>query len=412
MPGRPGRRRRRLCFASGLAAIGTVLELLDTRPHVVACDDLYGGTYRLFENVRRAQCGPGLQLRRPHRPRRRSARDPPEYAADLVETPTNPLLKLADLQRSRARPRHGMLAVADNTFASPWVQRPLELGFDIVVHSVTKYLNGHSDMIGGMPSVVGARAQHGANSSRSCKTPSAPCRARSTASWSLRGIKTLALRMQRHCENALELADWLERIPRWNGCIYPGLLAPATRTGRGGRWRLRRHGVGRPCGDLAGTRRVLERCGVLAGREPRRRREPDRAPGVMTHASIPPADARRDPASPTDWCASRWESRTSTISRVTCARRSTRSERSRRAGCVGGGRPRRATRRRAERSPVAGRRSPRRGAAVAAARHAAGPRTDGARRGPAAMARARRSWPIGAQGHARGPPRRSPLESC
>ena len=143
-----------------------------------------------------------------------------------VETPTNPLLKLVDLaarRRDRAQARHHLRRA---TTPSPrrWIQRPLELGFDIVVHSTTKYLNGHSDVIGGA-AVVCKDDELAGEARASCRTRSAACRARSTAFLALRGIKTLALRMERHCGNAMHIAAWLEKHPKVERVIYPGLAS-------------------------------------------------------------------------------------------------------------------------------------------------------------------------------------------
>ncbi|HSW27704.1 MAG TPA: aminotransferase class I/II-fold pyridoxal phosphate-dependent enzyme, partial [Burkholderiaceae bacterium] len=147
-------------FASGLAAISTVLELLDAGAHVVASDDLYGGTFRLFERVRRRSANTSFSFVDLADLDAVKAAIRPETKMLWVETPSNPLLKLADLAAlAQIAREHGLIAVADNTFASPFVQRPLELGFDIVVHSTTKYLNGHSDVIGGVAIVGGDERQ-------------------------------------------------------------------------------------------------------------------------------------------------------------------------------------------------------------------------------------------------------------
>jgi cystathionine gamma-lyase len=154
--GRPGKRRARFAFASGLAAISTVLELADAGSHIIAGDDMYGGTYRLFERVRRRSAGHDFTYVDLTSPENLLAAIKPETKMVWVETPTNPMLKLADLQAiAQICRERGIIAVADNTFASPMVQRPLEHGFDIVVHSATKYLNGHSDIIGGIAVVGG-----------------------------------------------------------------------------------------------------------------------------------------------------------------------------------------------------------------------------------------------------------------
>src|SRR5262245_19605522 len=209
-------------FASGLAAIATVLDCLDHGSHIIAVDDLYGGTRRLFERVRRRSSGVdatylGLadlaQLEAAIRPNTRLI---------WIETPTNPLLKLVDLDGVAAiARRHGVLCAADNTFASPWIQRPLEHGFDLVVHSTTKYLNGHSDMVGGV-AVVGENAELGErltflqNAVGAIQGPF-------DSFLALRGLKTLALRMERHCGSALKIAERLAAHPKVRRVFYPGL---------------------------------------------------------------------------------------------------------------------------------------------------------------------------------------------
>jgi cystathionine gamma-lyase len=284
-------------FASGLAAIATVLELLDAGAHVVASDDLYGGTYRLFERVRSRSAATRFgfvdlsdldALRAAIRPDTRML---------WVETPSNPLLKLADLAAIAAIAReHDLIAVADNTFASPWVQRPLELGFDVVVHSTTKYLNGHSDVIGGV-AIVGAEARQQPWRERLGFLQNAvgAIAGPFDSFLALRGVKTLALRMQRHCSNALALAAWLEAQPQVARVRYPGLpshpqheLARRQMLGDGG-------GYGGMVSldlktDLAGTKRFLEAVRVFALAESLGGVESlIEHPAIMTHATIPPA---------------------------------------------------------------------------------------------------------------------------
>ncbi|WP_296247560.1 cystathionine gamma-synthase [Pseudomonas sp. UBA4194] len=279
-------------FASGLAAISTVLELLDAGSHIVSGNDVYGGTFRLFDKVRQRSAG--------HRFSYVDLADINAFEASLqpdtrmvwVETPSNPLLSLADLsaiaQLCRAR---GILCVADNTFASPWIQRPLELGFDIVVHSTTKYLNGHSDVIGGI-AVVGQNpelAERLGFLQNSVGAIAGPFDAFLT----LRGIKTLALRMERHCSNALALAQWLEQQPQVARVHYPGLpshpqhaLAQRQMRGFGGMISVDLNT------DLAGARRFLETVQLFALAESLGGVESlIEHPAIMTHASIP-ADIR------------------------------------------------------------------------------------------------------------------------
>ena len=278
-------------FASGLAAISTVLELLDAGSHIVAGDDMYGGTFRLFERVRRRSAGLDFSYADLTNPDNLLAALRPETRMVWVETPTNPMLKLADLQAiaeiCRAR---GIIAVADNTFASPLIQRPLEHGFDIVVHSMTKYLNGHSDIIGGI-AIVGAEQRQDAwreqlgflqNSVGAIAGPF-------DSFLALRGIKTLAIRMERHCASALDLATWLEQQPEVRAVFYPGLpshpqhaLARRQMDGFGGIISLDLHT------DLAGARRFLERCEIFALAESLGGVESlIEHPALMTHASIP-----------------------------------------------------------------------------------------------------------------------------
>jgi len=216
-------------FASGMAAIATVLECLDSGAHIVAGDDLYGGTYRLFERVRKRSAGHAFTFVDMSNINDVAAALKAETRMVWVETPSNPLLKLADLgaiaKLCRAR---NIVAVADNTFASPWVQRPLELGFDVVVHSTTKYLNGHSDVIGGVAVVAneasGTERRAALREQIGFLQNAVGAIAGPFDSFlTLRGIKTLALRMQRHCENALALAQWLEAQPQVRRVRYPGL---------------------------------------------------------------------------------------------------------------------------------------------------------------------------------------------
>ncbi|CAD1795763.1 PLP-dependent transferase [Xanthomonas euroxanthea] len=280
-------------FGSGLGAASTVLELLDTGDHVIAMDDLYGGTYRLFERVR--QRSAGLQftyadlndldaIRSALRPNTRMI---------WAETPTNPLLKVVDLQKlGEFARKHGLLLVVDNTFCSPMIQRPLEYGADLVLHSATKYLNGHSDMVGGI--VVAANdalAEQMAFLQNSIGSVAGPF----DSFLALRGLKTLHLRMRTHNESALELARWLERENRVESVIYPGLqshpqhaLAKRQMDGFGGIISMRVKG------GKAKARRMLERCELFALAESLGGVESlIELPAVMTHASIPPAQRKR-----------------------------------------------------------------------------------------------------------------------
>lgn len=284
---------RAFAFASGLAAISTVLELLEHGSHIVAGDDMYGGTYRLFERVRRRSAGHDFTYVDLSDPDALLAALRPETRMVWVESPTNPMLKLADLQAIGALCRErGIISVCDNTFASPMVQRPIEAGIDIVVHSTTKFMNGHSDVIGGI-AVVGGEPHQAAwaeqlgflqNSVGAIQGPF-------DSFLVLRGIKTLALRLERHCANALELARWLEREPKVAKVFYPGLeshpqhaLARRQMNGFGGIISIEL-----AC-DLAGARRFLERCEVFTLAESLGGVESlIEHPALMTHATIPPA---------------------------------------------------------------------------------------------------------------------------
>lgn len=280
-------------FASGLAAISAVLELLPAGSHVVAGDDMYGGTYRLFERVRRKSAGHTFTYVNLADPLALAAALTPETRLVWVETPTNPMLKLADLaaiaQLCRAR---GIVTVCDNTFASSINQRPLELGIDIVVHSTTKYMNGHSDVIGGV-AVVGNAPHHAElreqlgfiqNAVGAIQGPF-------DSFLVLRGIKTLALRIERSNANALALAQWLEREPKVRKVFYPGLethpqhaLARRQMSGFGGIVSIELDS------DLPGARRFLETCKVFTLAESLGGVESlIEHPALMTHATIPPA---------------------------------------------------------------------------------------------------------------------------
>ncbi|WP_337185510.1 cystathionine gamma-synthase [Phenylobacterium sp.] len=275
-------------FASGLAAIATLLEVLDAGDHIVASEDLYGGSFRLFDKVR--QRSSGLQATYVDLADLAAveAAITPRTRMVWVETPTNPLLRLADLEAlaglCKAR---GLIAAADNTFASPYVQRPLELGFDVVMHSTTKYIGGHSDVVGGAL-VVGDNAALRdqltflQNAIGSVASPF-------DSFLTLRGMKTLALRMQRHCENAQAVAEWLAARSEVARVIYPGLpshpqhaLAKRQMAGFGG---MITAVLDR---DLEGTKRMLERTRLFTLAESLGGVESlIEHPAIMTHASIP-----------------------------------------------------------------------------------------------------------------------------
>jgi cystathionine gamma-lyase len=276
-------------FSSGLAASATVLDMLEHGSHIIASDDLYGGTRRLFEKVRRQSAGLDITYVDLSNPDAVKAALRPSTKLVWVETPTNPLLKLADLEAIAAATRgHGTWLVADNTFASPWVQRPLEFGFDIVVHSATKYLNGHSDMVGGVVVVGGNQEirEKIAFLQNAVGSISGPF----DSFLALRGLKTLSLRMERHCTSALKIAEFLESHPGVDGVIYPGLsshpqhdLAKRQMRGFGGIV------TARIKGGLDGATRFLERCQLFTLAESLGGVESlIEHPAIMTHASVPP----------------------------------------------------------------------------------------------------------------------------
>ncbi|HEY9112117.1 MAG TPA: PLP-dependent aspartate aminotransferase family protein [Rhodanobacteraceae bacterium] len=280
-------------FASGMAATATVLELIDSGSHVIAMDDLYGGSYRLFERVRRRSAGLDFSFIDLNDAASLKAALKPNTRMIWAETPTNPMLKLVDLARvAKFAKKHDLLLVVDNTFCSPMVQRPLEFGADIVVHSATKYLNGHSDMVGGIAIVARPElAERMAFLQNSVGAVAGPF----DAFLALRGVKTLALRMQAHCANALQLATWLEKHPAVQRVIYPGLKSHPQHALA----RRQMHGFGgivsiEVKGGLKKARRMLERCELFALAESLGGVESlIEHPAIMTHASVPPANRKR-----------------------------------------------------------------------------------------------------------------------
>jgi cystathionine gamma-lyase len=275
-------------FASGMAASATVLELLQPGDHVVAMDDLYGGSYRLFENVRRRSSGLDFSFVDLSQAGALEAAIRPETRMVWVESPTNPLLKLVDLAAvAEIARQHDLLAVVDNTFATPYAQQPIDLGFEIVVHSATKYLNGHSDIVGGV-AVVGDRddlidrLSYLQNAVGAIAGPF-------DSFLALRGLKTLPLRMERHCENAAAVAAFLEVHPKIEKVYYPGLashaqhaLAKRQMSAYGGMV------TAVLSGGLDVARRFLERCNIFALAESLGGVESlIEHPAIMTHASIP-----------------------------------------------------------------------------------------------------------------------------
>lgn len=282
---------RGFAFASGLAAMATVLELLHSGAHVIASDDLYGGTFRLFERVRRHSANLSFTFADLTDPSALKEAYRPETKMIWVESPSNPLLKLVDLEAvADFASANGLLAVADNTFASPWIQRPLELGFSIVIHSATKYLNGHSDMVGGA-AVVGRAEGLKATADRLAFLQNAVGAVAGPfdSYLALRGLKTLAMRMERHCANAARLAAWLECHPKIRKVNYPGLVSHPQHALA----RKQMRGFGGMIAayldsDLEGVRRFLENTRLFALAESLGGVESlIEHPGLMTHGSIP-----------------------------------------------------------------------------------------------------------------------------
>ena len=280
-------------FASGLAAASTVLDLLDSGSHIIAMDDLYGGTYRLFEKVRRRSAGLDFSFIDLNDASAMKAALKPNTRMIWAETPTNPMLKLVDLAKVAAfAKKHGLMLVVDNTFCSPMVQRPLEFGADLVLHSATKYINGHSDMVGGV--VVAGNAELAEQMGflqNSVGAVAGPF----DAFLAMRGLKTLHLRIKAHCANAMELATWLEKHPAIERVIYPGLkshphhaLAKRQMHGFGGIITIEVKG------GLKKAKRMLERCELFSLAESLGGVESlIEHPAIMTHASVPAAMRKR-----------------------------------------------------------------------------------------------------------------------
>ena len=284
--------RHGLCFASGLAATNAVIATLSAGDHVIAMDDMYGGTFRLFDKVwtRHGLTFSYVDLRDGDA---FEAAVTPQTRLLWIETPTNPMMKLADIQDlARRAHKHGILVAVDNTFATPWLQQPLALGADLVVHSTTKYIGGHSDSVGGAVVVnddeLQARIAFTQNASGGTPGP--------FDSWlTLRGVKTLAVRMARHCDNAERVAAWLEAHPRVRVVHYPGLKSfpqhdLASR-------QMRRYGgmvTASLDGDLAAARAFLSAARVFTLAESLGGVESlIEHPAIMTHASVP-ADRRAE----------------------------------------------------------------------------------------------------------------------
>jgi cystathionine gamma-lyase len=274
-------------FASGMAATGTILELVDSGSHIVAMDDLYGGTRRLFSGVRERSAGLKFSYVDLSDLDAAEAALQDDTAMVWIESPTNPLLKLVDLKAiSALAKKSGALVVVDNTFATPYLQRPLEMGADIVMHSATKFINGHSDMVGG---IVVTGQEHLAKRLAYLQNSIGAVAGPFDSFLALRGVKTLDVRMERHCASAMRIAEWLEQDERVESVLYPGLpshpqhaLAKQQMPGFGGivTFFIK--------GDLDNARVFLERCQVFSLAESLGGVESlvDH-PAIMTHASVP-----------------------------------------------------------------------------------------------------------------------------
>ena len=290
---------RGFAFASGLAAMATALELLDSGSHIVVSDDLYGGTFRLFDKVRRRSAALDFTYV--------DLTDAENFDRAIkkntrmvwIETPSNPLLKVIDLEAiAKTAREHKIISVSDNTFATPWIQRPIENGFDLVVHSATKYLNGHSDLVGGV--IVVGDNKDLADQVAFLQNSVGAIAGTFESFLVMRSLKTLALRMERHCSNALEIARWLEEQPQVKTVHYPGLkshpqhdLARTQMRGFGGMVTIVLKA------DLDGTKRFLENTHLFALAESLGGVESlINHPALMTHASVP--KEKRDKLGVTD----------------------------------------------------------------------------------------------------------------
>jgi len=282
-------------FSSGMAATATVLELLDTGDHIISMDDLYGGTYRLFENVRKRSSGLEFSYSNLSSLDDLESLLKPNSRMIWVESPSNPLLKIVDLEKvSEFAKKHNLISVCDNTFCSSYVQKPLNLGFDVVLHSATKYLNGHSDVIGGL--VVSSQeredlAEQLAFLSNSIGSIMSPF----DSFLVLRSLKTLAVRMEKHCENAFEIAGFLEEHEAIEKIYYPGLsnhpnheIAKKQMNGFGGMITVVLKGGLKTATTFLKRTKIFALAESLGGVE-----SLIEHPAIMTHASVP-AEVRKD----------------------------------------------------------------------------------------------------------------------
>ena len=281
-------------FASGMAASSTLIDLLDAKSHLIASHDLYGGSYRLFEKIRKRSAGLEVSFVNLADPSAFEAAIRPNTRMVWMESPTNPMLNLVDIAAIAALARkRGIISVCDNTFATPFIQRPLDLGVDIVMHSATKYLNGHSDVLSG---AVIVRDQALAEQLKFLQNGLGGISGAFDSFMLLRGLKTLAIRMERHCANGLRIAQHLEGHPAIKSVRYPGLASHPQHE------LARRQMVGgfggiiaaELKGDLGTTRRFLERCHLFSLAESLGGVESlIEHPGLMTHSGLP-AQMRAD----------------------------------------------------------------------------------------------------------------------
>lgn len=280
-------------FASGLAAIATIIDLLPAGSHVILSDDLYGGSFRLFDKVRAKSAGIELdfvdmnveniaQVLEQHRK--------PNTKMLWTESPSNPLLKLVDLEScAQWAKEHNILSVCDNTFASPILQNPLDLGIDMVIHSATKYIGGHSDVVGGM--VVTPKDSPYAEQLRFLQMSIGSIASPFDSMMAHRGAKTLALRIEKHCANAMQIAEWLEAHPMVEKVYYPGLSSHSQHAlakkqmhdGFGGMISFVLNGTPEQTADFVTKTKLFTLAESLGGIESLLEQ-----PSTMTHASIPP----------------------------------------------------------------------------------------------------------------------------
>ena len=279
--------KRGFAFASGMAAVNTVIDLVDQGTHIIANNDLYGGSFRLFDKVKTRTSGLSFTFVDMSNPENIIKAIRPETRMLWLETPSNPMLTLANIDEvANIARKHRLISVADNTFATPWIQRPLEKGFDLVLHSATKYLNGHSDVVNGVV-VVGDNtelAEKMAFLQNSCGAVAGPF----DSFLVLRSLKTLSIRMQRHCENAHHLATWLEKHAKIERVIYPGLPSHSQHALA----KEQMHDFGGMIsivlkGNLQETTRFLSRCHLFTLAESLGGVESlIEHPAIMTHASL------------------------------------------------------------------------------------------------------------------------------